>query len=162
VEYFVNFESTFLKTALLSEPNVGGDFDEFSKCRKQPNIEVTGYYVNACINFNDRKEIDWNKRKEEFINIFEKYKSKDNNNWDCIIPVSGGKDSTYQVYKILKLEYNPLCIISSTCHLSDIGKYNIENLKKLGVDMIEFTANKNIRKKLNCIGLETVGDISCP
>jgi N-acetyl sugar amidotransferase len=128
----------------------------------KPDLIFKEGVCNACINFKNRKEIDWNKRKEEFINIFEKYKSKDNSNWDCIVPVSGGKDSTYQVYKILKLGYNPLCVISSTCHLSDIGRYNIENLKKLGVDMIEFTANKNIRKKLNVIGLETVGDISWP
>lgn len=130
--------------------------------KTKPDLIFQDGLCNACINFNNRKEIDWNKRKEEFINIFEKYKSKDNSNWDCIVPVSGGKDSTYQVYKVLKLGYNPLCVISSTCHLSDIGRYNIENLKKLGVDMIEFTANKNIRKKLNVIGLETVGDISWP
>jgi N-acetyl sugar amidotransferase len=128
----------------------------------KPDLTFQNGVCNACINFKNRKDIDWNKRKEEFINIFELNKSKDNNNWDCIIPVSGGKDSTYQVYKILKLGYNPLCVISSTCHLSDIGRYNIENLQKLGVDMIEFTANKNVRKKLNVIGLETVGDISWP
>jgi N-acetyl sugar amidotransferase len=92
----------------------------------------------------------------------QKYTSIDSTNWDCIIPVSGGKDSTYQVYKILQLGYNPLCIISSTCHLTDIGRENIENLKKIGVDMIEFTANKKTRKEINKIGLETVGDISWP
>lgn len=128
----------------------------------KPDLIFNEGVCNACINFKNRVHIDWDKRKEEFINIFNKYKSNDNSNWDCIIPVSGGKDSTYQVYKILKLGYNPLCVVSSTCHLSDIGRYNLENLKKLGVDMIEFTANKNIRKKLNVIGLETVGDISWP
>jgi len=128
----------------------------------KPDLIFQNGICNACINFKNRKYIDWNKRKDELINIFKKYKSEDNNNWDCIIPVSGGKDSTFQVYKILKLGYNPLCVISSTCHLSDIGRYNIENLKKIGVDMIEFTANKKIRKKLNTIGLETVGDISWP
>lgn len=128
----------------------------------KPDLVFNDGICNACINFKNRVHIDWDKRKEEFINIFNKYKSNDNNNWDCIIPVSGGKDSTYQVYKILKLGYNPLCVVSSTCHLSDIGRYNLENLKKLGVDMIEFTANKNIRKKLNFFGLETVGDISWP
>jgi N-acetyl sugar amidotransferase len=128
----------------------------------KPDLVFNEGICNACINFKNRVHIDWDKRKEEFINIFNKYKSNDNNNWDCIIPVSGGKDSTYQVYKILKLGYNPLCVVSSTCHLSDIGRYNLDNLKKLGVDMIEFTAKKNIRKKLNVIGLETVGDISWP
>ena len=128
----------------------------------KPDLVFDNGICNACINFKNRKNIDWNQRKNEFINIFEKYKSKNNSNWDCIIPVSGGKDSTYQVYKVLQFGYNPLCVISSTCHLSDIGRYNIENLKKLGVDMIEFTANKNIRQQLNVIGIETVGDISWP
>jgi N-acetyl sugar amidotransferase len=128
----------------------------------KPDLIFHDGICNACINFKNRLDINWDQRKEEFINIFEKYKSKTNNNWDCIVPVSGGKDSTYQVYKILKLGYNPLCVTSSTCHLTDIGRNNIENLKKLGVDMIEFTTNRKVRKTLNSIGLETVGDISWP
>ena len=128
----------------------------------KPDLIFENNICNACINFQNRNTINWEQRKELFTNIFEKYKSTDGNNWDCIIPVSGGKDSTYQVYKILQLGYNPLCITSSTCHLSDIGKENIDNLKNLGVDVIEFTANKKIRKVLNKVGLETVGDISWP
>ena len=128
----------------------------------KPDLIFENNICNACINFQNRNTINWEQRKELFINIFKKYKSTDGNNWDCIIPVSGGKDSTYQVYKILQLGYNPLCITSSTCHLSDIGRENIDNLKNLGVDVIEFTANKKIRKVLNKVGLETVGDISWP
>ena len=128
----------------------------------KPDLIFENNICNACINFQNRNTINWEQRKELFTNIFERYKSTDGNNWDCIIPVSGGKDSTYQVYKILQLWYNPLCITSSTCHLSDIGKENIDNLKNLGVDVIEFTANKKIRKVLNKVGLETVGDISWP
>lgn len=128
----------------------------------KPDLKFENNICNACINFKNRDVIDWEKRKQEFISIFEKYKSPNENNWDCIIPVSGGKDSTYQVYKILKLGYNPLCIVSTTCHLSDIGKKNIDSLKNLGIDMIEFTANKKIRKILNKVGIETIGDISWP
>ena len=128
----------------------------------KPDLIFENNICNACINFQNRNTINWEQRKELFTNIFERYKSTDGNNWDCIIPVSGGKDSTYQVYKILQLGYNPLCITSSTCHLSDIGKENIDNLKNLGVDVIEFTANKKIRKVLNKVGLETVVDISWP
>jgi N-acetyl sugar amidotransferase len=117
---------------------------------------------NACSNFHKRPLIDWNNRKNEFISIFEKYKSLNNKNWDCVIPVSGGKDSTYQVLKILELGYNPLCVTSSTCDLTDIGRHNLDNLKKLNVDLIEFTTNRTTRKILNKMGLETVGDISWP
>ena len=128
----------------------------------KPDLFFENDICNACINFKNKGIIDWNKRKEEFIQLFDKYKSPNSNNWDCIIPVSGGKDSTYQVYKILKLGYNPLCVTATTCHLSDIGRQNLNNIKNLGVDIIEFTTNPNVRKKLNNIGLTTVGDISWP
>jgi hypothetical protein len=73
----------------------------------KPDLIFENNICNACINFQNRNTINWEQRKELFTNIFEKYKSTDGNNWDCIIPVSGGKDSTYQVYKILQLGYNP-------------------------------------------------------
>ncbi len=130
--------------------------------KTKPDIIFLDGVCIACSSFLKRGETNWEKRKEEFIEILEKMKSRDSSNWDCIIPVSGGKDSTYQLYKILKLGYNPLCVVSSTCHLSDIGRENIENIKKMGVDVIEFSPNINIRKKLNKIGLETIGDISWP
>ena len=128
----------------------------------KPDLIFENGVCNACINFQKRETIDWSKRKEDFIEIFKKYKCNDSTNWDCIIPVSGGKDSTYQVYKILKLGYNPLCVTSTTCDLSDLGRKNLDNIKKMGVDLIEFSSNKIVRKKLNYIGLETVGDISWP
>lgn len=116
----------------------------------------------ACRSFENRKEVDWSKRQDELMVLLNKYKSKDSSNWDCIIPVSGGKDSTYQVIKMLQMGMNPLCITATTCHLSDIGRKNIENIKNLGVDYIEVSSNPVIRKKLNKIGLEQVGDISWP
>jgi N-acetyl sugar amidotransferase len=115
---------------------------------------------SACIAYSKRKEVNWKERKTEFIKIMDSYKTK--NNWDCIVPVSGGKDSTYQVYKLKQLGYNPLCVCVSTCDLTDIGRKNIENIKSLNVDLIEFSVKKNIRRKLNKMGLEIVGDISWP
>ncbi len=117
---------------------------------------------SACNAFAKRREIDWDQRKSEFLDLVNKYKSQSSSSWDCIVPVSGGKDSTAQVLKMLELELNPLCVTSTTCDLSEIGRQNIENIKSLGVDYIEFSPNKNVRKRLNRFGLETVGDISWP
>ncbi|MBN1800506.1 MAG: N-acetyl sugar amidotransferase [Candidatus Lokiarchaeota archaeon] len=117
---------------------------------------------NACRSYMNRKEIDWKARKDELLKILEKYRSKDGSNWDCIIPVSGGKDSHFQTIRMLELGMNPLCVTATTCDLSDIGRKNIENIKNLGVDYIEFSPNKQIRRKLNKIGLKQVGDISWP
>lgn len=117
---------------------------------------------NACRSYEKRVEIDWDKRKEELIKILEKYRSKNGSNWDCIIPVSGGKDSTYQVIRMLQLGMNPLCVTATTCDLSEIGRKNIKNIQNMGVDYIEMTSNRKVRAKLNRIGLTQVGDISWP
>ncbi len=117
---------------------------------------------NACRSYEKQKEINWELRKTELIKILDRYRSKDQSHWDCIIPVSGGKDSTYQVIRMLELGMTPLCITGTTCDLSDIGRKNIENIKNLGVDYVEFTTNRRVRRKLNRIGLKQVGDISWP
>ena len=117
---------------------------------------------SACESFSKRQVIDWNAREQELIGVLNRYRSKDGSAWDCIVPVSGGKDSTYQTVRMLQFGINPLCVTATTCDLSDIGRKNIENIKSLGVDYIEFSPNKQIRKKLNKIGLTQVGDISWP
>lgn len=117
---------------------------------------------NACRSYERRQEIDWDQRGKELERLLERYRRPDGSNWDCLIPVSGGKDSTFQVVRILQMGLNPLCVTSTTCDLADIGRRNIENLKSLGVDYVEFSPNPVVRHKLNRIGLEQVGDIAWP
>lgn len=138
-------------------------------CKKcvMPNTKPDLYLneegvCNACRSYDSRTVIDWDGRHEELKGLLNRYRSKNGSNWDCIVPVSGGKDSTYQVIRMLQLGMNPLCVTSTTCDLSEIGRQNIENIKKLGVDYVEFSANPLIRRKLNRIGLTQVGDISWP
>ncbi len=129
----------------------------------KPDLQLDADGVcSACRSYEKRVDIDWGKRYVELQELLKKYRNKNGNNWDCIVPVSGGKDSTYQVVRMLQLGLNPLCVTSTTCDLSLLGRKNIENLKRLGVDYIEISPNPNIRAKLNKIGLEQVGDISWP
>lgn len=114
---------------------------------------------SACVNFENRTEIDWAARKKEFTEITERYKSLDGSNYDCIIPVSGGKDSTFQVIKVLQAGLNPLCVTAETDSLSELGRRNLENLKRLGVDHVNVTPNPKIRRKLSRLALREVGDI---
>ena len=88
--------------------------------------------------------------------IFKKYKRKDY--YDCLVPSSGGKDSTFQVLKVLEYGMNPLVVTITTDWLTPIGRKNIENLKSIGVDYIEYSLNPKIRRKLNKFTLETIGD----
>lgn len=115
---------------------------------------------SACVAYKDRIKIKWKKREQDFKKIVKNYKSK--NNYDCVIPVSGGKDSTYQALKVREYGLKPLCVNSTTCDLSPIGRRNLDNLKRLGFDVIEYSPNQKVRKKLNAIGLKIVGDISWP
>lgn len=128
----------------------------------KPDLYIDGEGVcNACRSFERRATVDWNQRKQELLNILERYRSR-GSNYDCIVPVSGGKDSHYQVIRMLELGANPLCVTATTDMLSPIGRRNIENIKRLGVDYIEVTTNPIIRRKINRIALEEVGDISWP
>lgn len=129
----------------------------------KPDLHLDEHGIcNACRSYERRTEVDWDARYKELLQILEKYRRPSGSNWDCIVPVSGGKDSTYQVVRMLQLGLNPLCVTSSTCDLSTIGRKNIENIKRLGVDYIEVSPNPLVRAKLNRIGLLQVGDISWP
>lgn len=116
----------------------------------------------ACRYFEQREAVDWTARRKELEAILDRFRSRDGSNYDCIIPCSGGKDSTYQALRMLQLGMNPLCVTATTDRLSPIGRRNIENLKRLGVDYIEVSTNPVVRRRLNKLCLEQVGDISWP
>lgn len=117
---------------------------------------------SACLAYARRREIDWDQRKGELLAILDRYRSKNRTNYDCVIPVSGGKDSHFQTLRMLELGMNPICVTATTDKLSPIGRRNIENLKKLGVDYIEVAANPVVRRRINRVALTQVGDISWP
>jgi len=129
----------------------------------KPDLKMDAEGVcSACRSYENRKVVDWDARRKELDEVLARYRNTNGSNWDCIIPVSGGKDSTYQVIRMLELGMNPLCVTATTCDLTDIGRENIENIKRMGVDYVEFTTNRPVRAKLNKIGLTMVGDISWP
>lgn len=129
----------------------------------KPDLKIDEEGVcSACRSYERRSVIDWQARRVELDRILARYRSSDGARWDCIVPVSGGKDSHFQVIRVLQLGLNPLCVTATTCDLSDIGRRNIQNIKNLGVDYVEVSPNPVIRRKLNTIGLTQVGDISWP
>lgn len=129
----------------------------------KPDLKIDEEGVcSACRYYEGRKEVDWTQRKEELRTILDKYRSKDGSAYDCIVPVSGGKDSHYQVITMLQMGMNPLCVTATTDHLTALGRRNIENLKRLGVDYIEVSQNPVVRRRINRLALNMVGDISWP
>ncbi len=116
---------------------------------------------NGCLSYDYQEKIDWGKRKNELLRIINK-KKLDKDKWNCVVPGSGGKDSTYQIIKARELGLNPVFVTASTCDLSEIGRKNLENIKKIGFDVIEISNNAKVRSRINKIGLELLGDISWP
>jgi uncharacterized protein (TIGR00730 family) len=100
---------------------------------------------SACKNFENKKKINWKERKIEFEKIVNSLKSK-KRRYDCVIPVSGGKDSTWQTIKCLEYGLNPLAVTWKTPQRTIIGEYNLRNLISLGVDHIDWTVNPYIEK----------------
>lgn len=129
----------------------------------KPDLYLDEHQVcNACRSFESRRAVDWDVRRQELQQLLDKYRSRDGSNYDCIVPVSGGKDSTFQVIQMRRLGMKPLCVTATTDHLTVIGRNNIENIKKLGVDYIEVSANPLVRRRINRLALTQVGDISWP
>jgi len=129
----------------------------------KPDLFIDGDGIcSACRNYEHRQTVDWERRGHELRTILERYRSANGGNYDCLVPVSGGKDSHFQTLRLLELGMNPLCVTATTDHLSALGRRNIENLKAQGVDYVEVTTNPVVRHKINRLALTQVGDISWP
>jgi len=102
----------------------------------------------VCRNSEVKKRIDWKKKKEELIKLIDKYRGK--YAYDCIIPFSGGKDSTFTVYELVKkYKVKPLLVSFDHGFLRPRMERNrVKVVKKLGVDIITFRPSWKVVKKL--------------
>jgi len=108
---------------------------------------------NACLNSAEKKKINWKKREKEFHTIIlniKKDSKKYKRTYDCIVPWSGGKDSSSIA---LKLKYNfglnPLLVTFSPLIINEIGAHNREEILKKGFDSIFFRPNQNTARILS-------------
>lgn len=130
----------------------------------RPDTAFVDGVCSACLAYEKRPTIDWRERKEALLALLARAREvarARGTYFDCIVPSSGGKDSHYQVLTLLELGARPLVVTASTCHLTRIGRQNIENLARYATT-IEVTPKRAVRAKLNRLGLEMVGDISWP
>lgn len=114
---------------------------------------------SACNNYIARRDIDWSKREAEFIQLVEEVQRL-KRPYDCIIPVSGGKDSHYQVITAKRYGLNALAVTATTDDLSSLGQYNLDNISRLGVDHISISTASKLRRRINSYTLNRIGDIS--
>ena len=109
-------------------------------------------YCNACQWLEEKKIMDWSPREEELVNLLDKYRST-NGNFDCIVPVSGGKDGSYVAYQ-LKHKYgmNPLAITVKPALSLEIGDQNLTNFIQSGYNHIHISCNPIVLDRLNKYG----------
>lgn len=121
----------------------------------RPDTAFIDGECSACVSYRKRPDIDWDARKKELIALLDRHDGR------CLVPSSGGKDSTYQVLTLLGLGADVTVVTATTCMLTTIGRKNIDNLARYA-RTIEVTPNMTVRAKLNRLGLTMVGDISWP
>ncbi len=109
-------------------------------------------WCNACQWMEEKKVMDWKPRERELINLLDKYRST-NGNFDCIVPVSGGKDGSYVAHQ-LKHKYgmNPLAVTVKPALSLDVGDKNLFNFIQSGYSHIHISCNPVILDRLNKYG----------
>ncbi|OIO54313.1 LPS biosynthesis protein [Candidatus Peregrinibacteria bacterium CG1_02_54_53] len=117
---------------------------------------------SGCDVTDEKSSIDWKAREEEFRRLLEEHRSKDGSNYDCIIPVSGGKDSHFQVWYITKkLGLKPLLVTYYTHNYTETAEQNLRNISRaFGVDHYIFTPSLKMVSKMNIAGFRKMGDMS--
>ncbi len=126
----------------------------------RPGIEFDKYGVcEACNNYEKKKAVNWDLRWQELEALCSKYRGMNDNAYDCAIAVSGGKDSTFQVYVMKELlGMNPLLISIDNWDWTETGRKNKSNISEtFGCDVLTFSLNEKIGKQMLLKGLQKLG-----
>lgn len=144
-------EIRFCKRCVISNqrPNSTVEFRN-KKEKDKETISIDKEGICSACRYADMKdgEINWEKREKELIEVCNFYRSK-KDNYDCIVPGSGGKDSAYTAH-ILKYKYkmNPLTVTWSPHVYTEIGFKNFQSWIQAGFDNILFSPNGKIHRLL--------------
>jgi len=133
----------------IPQTQEGVVFDELGVCQ-------------ACQSAEQKIHIDWTARERALREVLDTAKANAGRNYDCIIPISGGKDSTFQLHVLTKVYgMKPLAVTFSHNWYSETGWYNLQNsLEQFNVDHIMFTPNRSLVNRLARHSLSGIGD-SC-
>lgn len=113
---------------------------------------------NLCEQYERKQAIDWDARERMLLEILDKYRGR--GRYDCLIPYSGGKDSSFQAYiMVKKYRMKPLLYTFHHTNVTKTGLYNMFNTtQKLGLEHILYTPDKHVVRKLMLLALKEYGD----
>ena len=142
---------------------------QYCKICVMPNTKPDLFFdeagvCDACRSAELKSTVNWEQRREEFEELIGRFRGKNATNYDCIVPVSGGKDSHYQTYMVKKkYGMNPLLVCFEATKRTPLGRKNLDNIKSaFGVDLIEFQKSPAVYKKMCLEGFRRVGDHEWP
>lgn len=118
----------------------------------------------ACCHYEMRKNVNYQSRFEELKKLADKYRKNDGTH-DCIIAISGGKDSYYQVYVMKELlGMNPLLVsVVDPFSKTKAGEYNFQNIADaFNCDVIALHQNPSLVRKMLRIAFEEMGSPTWP
>ena len=98
---------------------------------------------SSCRSFEEFENLPlfWKKRKERFDEIINQTLKNNKSNYDCIVPVSGGKDSYYQTHVMVSnYGLKPLLITYHGNNFLPSGDYNRDKMREFLMQIILFTA----------------------
>ena len=124
------------------------------KKAKYLNISKHDGICDACRQHEIKESIDWNQREKKLVNLLDKYR-KNNGEYDCLVPGSGGKDSAFQAH-ILKYKYkmNPLVLTWPPILYTDYGLKNYENWINIGgFDALVYRPNGKVMRELTKLSI---------
>jgi N-acetyl sugar amidotransferase len=125
----------------------------------RPNTLFVDGVCGACINYAKRDKIDWGERNALLETISDTYRKK--NGYDCIVAVSGGKDSYYIVHTVVKeLGMHPLLVtVSDSFTHTKAGHDNLYNLvKKFNLNHMTYMIGHDTFKRATRIAFEATGE----
>jgi N-acetyl sugar amidotransferase len=134
-----------------------------TRCGLPETYETIEFDANGVCNICRQQQfkqgaIDWSARKTMLDDLIEQYRGK--YDYDCLVPFSGGKDSTFTLYHLIK-EYKLKPLVVQFNHgfmRPNLLANNERTFKKLGVDVISFTPNWKVVKRLMREALIRKGD----
>ena len=135
-----------------------------SKCIMPETVEGQAFDKDGlCMTCQSQKQkvkVNWKQRRKALDKILSDAKANAGNNYDCIVPISGGKDSLWQLHVIVK-EYGlkPLAVTFNHNWFSKTGWYNLQNaLEKMDIDHVMFTPSRTLVNRIAKRSVETIGD----
>ena len=116
---------------------------------------------SGCRIHEEKDYLDWSAREKKLTATLQNYRSQSGKNYDCIIPVSGARDSHFIVHTIKNVYgMNPLLVTYNKQYNTDVGVRNLANLRvRFDCDIMTLTVNPETVKKITRCSLRRFGSI---